>query len=81
MAGRRPVVATKVEGVEELLGPLADGQTVAYGDSHCHAERIVDFMTSSEKAAVIGAENRRRPNWSGPSRRGMPAVPPWDALR
>jgi glycosyltransferase involved in cell wall biosynthesis len=60
MASRRPVVATRVEGVEELLGPLVDTQTVAHGDSIGLAERIVSFLSSPEKSAAIGAENRRR---------------------
>jgi glycosyltransferase involved in cell wall biosynthesis len=60
MASHLPVVATKVEGVEELLGHLADGQTVAYGDSQGFAKRIMDFMASPERAAVVGAENRLR---------------------
>ena len=33
MAAGRPLVATDVEGVRELLGPLAARQVVRYGDS------------------------------------------------
>ncbi len=41
MASRRPVVATDVEGVRELLGPLAARQLVRYGDTQDLIDKIV----------------------------------------
>ncbi len=60
MASRRPVVATDVEGVRELLGPAAPRQTVRYGDTQCLMDKIVSFMLDPAMAAAVGAENRRR---------------------
>jgi len=60
MASRLPVVATKVEGVEELLGPGGGEQTVAYGDSQSLSEKIVRFIADPCRAAEIGQLNRHR---------------------
>jgi starch synthase (maltosyl-transferring) len=60
MASRLPVVATDVEGVQELLGPAAVDQTVQYGDSKAFAEKVVVFMENRQKAAEVGGDNRRR---------------------
>ncbi|MBN1396088.1 MAG: glycosyltransferase [Pirellulales bacterium] len=60
MASRLPVVATDVEGVRELLGPVADQQTVRHGDSQLLAERIVRLMNDPQLATHIGHENRHR---------------------
>jgi len=60
MAAELPVVATRVEGVEELLGSGTDTQTVRYGDSQTLAEKIVRIMKDRETGARLGVENRRR---------------------
>ena len=60
MASGLPVVATDVEGVQELLGPAAEAQTVRYGDSEAFAEKVVTFMEDDQGAAEVGAENRWR---------------------
>jgi glycosyltransferase involved in cell wall biosynthesis len=60
MASRRPVVASDVEGVRELLGPLADKQTVRHGDTPALVEAIVGFMLDPALSAATGMENRRR---------------------
>jgi glycosyltransferase involved in cell wall biosynthesis len=60
MAAGLTVVATRVEGVGELLGPLADAQSVRYGDTKALVEKVVGFMRNRQQAARIGAENRRR---------------------
>jgi len=59
MASRLPVLATDVEGVQELLGPVAPEQTVPYGDWEAFAERVVNLMEDRRRAAELGAENRR----------------------
>ncbi len=60
MAAGRPVVATDVEGVRELLGPAAVAQTVPYGDSETLISKILSFMQDPSAAAAIGSQNRRR---------------------
>ena len=60
MASGLPVVATAVEGVEELLGPAAAAQTVRYGDSQAFADKVVRLMEDREAAAQLGRENRHR---------------------
>ncbi len=60
MASRRPVVATDVEGVAELLGPGGEEQTVHYGDSQVFAEKIFRLMNDRQFAAEMGERNRRR---------------------
>ena len=60
MASRRPVVATDVEGVRELLGPAAEAQVVRYGDSQSLTEKIVRFLQDPRTAAETGTANRKR---------------------
>ena len=60
MAAGLPVVVTDVEGVRELLGPLADGQVVPLGDIQAFADRIIRLVRGPRAAAEIGAANRRR---------------------
>jgi glycosyltransferase involved in cell wall biosynthesis len=60
MAGRLPVVATDVEGVLELLGPGADEQTIAFGDTKALATKIVALLTNGSLCERLGSENRRR---------------------
>ena len=60
MASRRPVVATDVEGVRELLGSGAEGQTVPYGDTQLLPAEIVALMGDRPDSAAIGSENRQR---------------------
>lgn len=60
MASRLPVVASDVEGVRELLGPNADGQVVAFGDSGGLAKRILEFLADRSLAEEMGRRNRRR---------------------
>jgi len=60
MASRLPVLATDVEGVAELLGPLADRQTVPYGDWQALVGKMVALLNDPQEAASLGAENRRR---------------------
>jgi glycosyltransferase involved in cell wall biosynthesis len=60
MATGLPVVATDVEGVSELLGPLAQGQTVQPGDTHSLCESVVRTLGNPAMAASTGARNRQR---------------------
>jgi glycosyltransferase involved in cell wall biosynthesis len=58
MASRLPVVATQVEGTDELLGPGA--RTVPFGDSEALAEKIVALVRDPPAAAQLGVVNRAR---------------------
>lgn len=60
MASRLPVVASDVEGVRELLGPLADAQTVPYGDDLALAGRIETILQDRMMACKLGEQNRLR---------------------
>ena len=60
MASGRPLVATDVEGVRELLGPLAARQVVRYGDTRELADRIIALVSDPAGATALGVENRRR---------------------
>ena len=60
MASRRPVVATDVEGVRELLGPGAASQTSRYRDTQMLVEKIVGLMSDPKLSTAVGLENRRR---------------------
>ena len=54
------MVASNVEGVAELLGPDADAQTVAHGDTTAFAAKVVGIMTDPALAGALGAKNRLR---------------------
>jgi glycosyltransferase involved in cell wall biosynthesis len=60
MASGRPLVATDVEGVRELLGPLAARQVVRYGDTRELADTIIALVSDAAGATALGVENRRR---------------------
>jgi glycosyltransferase involved in cell wall biosynthesis len=60
MASRLPVLATDVEGVRELLGEMAEAQTVAYGDGEAAAEKLVRILSEPTTARELGAKNRAR---------------------
>jgi starch synthase (maltosyl-transferring) len=60
MASRRPVVATDVEGVRELLGPSAAHQVVRYGDTQDLIDKIVGLVSDPAAAAAMGDQNHHR---------------------
>lgn len=60
MAAGRPVVATRVEGVRELLGDRVEEQSAPPDDSDGFVERIVALASNVESAQCLGAENARR---------------------
>jgi starch synthase (maltosyl-transferring) len=60
MATGLPVVSTRAAGVEELLGPLSDGQTVNVDDAEGFVRAIVGLVESPSRAQEIGRQNRRR---------------------
>ncbi len=60
MAAGKPVVATRAEGVCEVLGELAAEQTVAVGDMQQLSQRVIQFAQNPPLAENLGQENRRR---------------------
>jgi glycosyltransferase involved in cell wall biosynthesis len=60
MASGKPVVATDVEGVSELLGPLSGEQTVRPGDAKGFVQKVVTIASDSSIGARLGAQNRAR---------------------
>lgn len=62
MATGLPVVCTRVAGVEELLGPLSDGQIVDVNDAGGFVETVLQLAGNPSKAQEIGRQNYRRAN-------------------
>ncbi|MBC8868953.1 MAG: glycosyltransferase [Planctomycetes bacterium] len=60
MATGLPVVSTRSAGVEELLGPLADCQTVTIDDADGFVATVLDLAQDPSKAQEIGRQNSRR---------------------
>lgn len=60
MAASLPIVTTRVEGVEELLGPLAEEQSVAFGDQAAFVDRLRRLAEDRQLAAGLGRQNRER---------------------
>ena len=60
MAARLPIVSTRAEGVEELLGPTAEAQTVAFGDSAALSERMQALLSDEIASGNLAAANHDR---------------------
>ncbi len=60
MASSKPVVATRVEGVEELLGPAAEDQSVPQSDAEAFTAKVIAILSDPALAARLGTENRSR---------------------
>jgi glycosyltransferase involved in cell wall biosynthesis len=60
MASGKPVVATDVEGVGELLGPAAEAQTVPVDDPEGFTDKVVAIVSNAQLAARLGDENQMR---------------------
>jgi glycosyltransferase involved in cell wall biosynthesis len=60
MASSKPVVATRVAGVVELLGATAEQQTVEPGDGSALAEKVIQISRDKRSAAELGQANFRR---------------------
>ena len=60
MAAGRAVVATRAEGVVELLGEAAAEQTVPAGDSAAFIATTKALLVSPKRLRDIGLENQRR---------------------
>jgi len=60
MASRLPVVATEVEGVRELLGPLSTNQVVPLGEGAAFVNAISKILAEPTLARLLGEQNRAR---------------------
>jgi glycosyltransferase involved in cell wall biosynthesis len=60
MSYAKPVVATNVEGVAELLGDYGEQQMCTFGDTQLFAKKILNIAQNNELAQKLGLENRKR---------------------
>ena len=82
MATGLPVVASDVEGVRELLGPLADEQTVSHGDEPALTRRLTAILSDASHARALGTANRQRVEQSFSIEHTCRAYEQlWDSLR
>ncbi|MFC1828177.1 glycosyltransferase family 4 protein [Thermodesulfobacteriota bacterium] len=59
-AAGRPVVASAVDGLKEVVGHDRTGYLVPVGDSNAMAECLIELLTNSSKAQAMGEAGRRR---------------------
>lgn len=60
MAARRPVVATRIAGIPELVDDGVSGRVVAPGDGASLADAVCDILSDPQRAAAMGAAGRRK---------------------
>lgn len=60
MACGKPVLATRTEGMVELLGAGVEAQTVSMGDWHGMAARLRQWLDDSRYREQLGVSNRLR---------------------
>ncbi|MGL4595005.1 MAG: glycosyltransferase [Thermoguttaceae bacterium] len=60
MAAKKPVVASDVEGIEELLGSHCDIQTFPFGDEVLFSAKLLTFTENPDTAESVGLENFER---------------------
>jgi len=60
MAAGKPLVATRVEGIEELLGKERDEQSCKAGDAPAFADKIVALARDRSIAERLGPQNQQR---------------------
>ncbi len=54
-----PVIATRVEGVDEVVGCHVAQQLVAYGDTEALVNRLIEAISNPSLARQLGDDNRR----------------------
>ena len=60
MALGKPVMASRVEGVVELLGPAANDQTVAWRDTETFVQKLVALARDRVRCEQLGRANQIR---------------------
>lgn len=60
MAAHRPVVATHITGIPELVEDGVSGRIVAPGDAVAFAKAVCDILAAPDQAATMGEAGRRK---------------------
>lgn len=60
MAARRPVVATRIAGIPELVEDGVSGRVVVPGDGAALADAVCDILAEPARAAAMGAAGRHK---------------------
>lgn len=60
MAARRPVVATSIAGIPELIEDGVSGRIVPPGDATALATTVCDILAAPDRAAAMGEAGRRK---------------------
>ncbi len=60
MAQGKPVMASRVEGVTELLGPAAEEQTASWADTESFVQKLVNLAGDPVRCEKLGHANRDR---------------------
>ena len=60
MAHRKPLVATRVGGIPELIEDGVSGFLVSRGDTHAMSERVLELLSDPELRNSFGAAGQRR---------------------
>ena len=60
MAARRPVVATRIAGIPELVEDGTSGRIVPPGDAAAFAAAVCAILADPARAADMGAAGRQR---------------------
>ncbi|MCA9179182.1 MAG: glycosyltransferase [Planctomycetales bacterium] len=61
MAAGKPVLASQVDGVAQLLGPeLASSQSAPFGDDQAWRQRLIQLASNAELRQQLGVANRAR---------------------
>jgi glycosyltransferase involved in cell wall biosynthesis len=60
MACGLPVVSTRTDGVQQVLGPLLDPQTVPEGTPQAIADKVVMVSKDNDLSQHLGRQNQRR---------------------
>ncbi|HEY2895408.1 MAG TPA: glycosyltransferase family 4 protein, partial [Pirellulales bacterium] len=60
MASAKPVVATAVEGIEQVLGSSGDDQLVDPHDAEGFVAKCLAHLADKSRAVLLGTQNRAR---------------------
>ena len=80
MARARPIVASRVGGIEEVLSDRSNGRIVECEDAEGLAKALIDVLGDRDEATRMGAESRRRVQARDPLREyeaGMERMAAW----
>ncbi len=84
MARARPIVASRVGGIEEVVSDRSNGRIVECEDAEGLAKALIDVLGDRDEATRMGAESRRRVQARDPLREyeaGMARMATWITQR